>query len=85
MSLTSQRPDPAGRCFASDAVEDVIRDVASRVADAELAWLFSNCFPNTLDTTVTPDGTVYFNGRPLTDPEQDHLAFLCREARGRPR
>ena len=55
MSLTSQRPDPAGRCFASDAVEDVIRDVSSRVADAELAWLFSNCFPNTLDTTVTLD------------------------------
>ncbi|MDB6100015.1 MAG: metal-independent alpha-mannosidase, partial [Gammaproteobacteria bacterium] len=27
--------------------------VRSRVADSELAWLFENCYPNTLDTTVT--------------------------------
>ena len=25
----------------------------SRVGNAELAWLFENCYPNTLDTTVT--------------------------------
>jgi meiotically up-regulated gene 157 (Mug157) protein len=27
--------------------------VQSQIRDRELAWLFANCFPNTLDTTVT--------------------------------
>jgi hypothetical protein len=30
--------------------------------------------------TLAPDGTLLFNGRSLTDPEQDYLAYLCREA-----
>jgi meiotically up-regulated gene 157 (Mug157) protein len=33
------------------------------VADKELGWLFENCFPNTLDTTVTHAMT---NGKPDT-------------------
>ncbi len=40
--------------FISVAVEETIRDVKRQIADPELAWLFENCYPNTLDTTVQP-------------------------------
>jgi meiotically up-regulated gene 157 (Mug157) protein len=33
-------------------VEETIREIESFLGDSELAWLFGNCFPNTLDTTV---------------------------------
>lgn len=48
----SCRPAPARRCFTSPAVEDILRAVTAAIADPELAWMFGNCFPNTLDTTV---------------------------------
>lgn len=45
---------PAGsRNFESAAIEKAIKEFKSHVKDKELAWLFNNCFPNTLDTTVT--------------------------------
>lgn len=62
-SLESRRPPPAERRFTSPAVERKIAEVKERLADPELAWLFENCFPNTLDTTVD-HGTV--DGRPDT-------------------
>lgn len=40
------------RNFTSTAVEAVIAKFKSSVSNKELAWLFENCFPNTLDTTV---------------------------------
>src|SRR6266404_4180398 len=49
----SVRPPPGERRFVSEAVEAKIADVKRAIADRELAWLFENCFPNTLDTTVT--------------------------------
>ena len=49
----SRRPEPAQRKFVSQAVEAKIIEVKRALADRELAWLFENCFPNTLDTTVT--------------------------------
>ncbi|MGE5648018.1 MAG: glycoside hydrolase family 125 protein [Acidobacteriota bacterium] len=51
-TFTSNRPDPQRRAFRSDAVEAAIVSVKRRIADPELAWMFENCFPNTLDTTV---------------------------------
>jgi meiotically up-regulated gene 157 (Mug157) protein len=50
--FTSRRPPPGERRFRSDAVEETVRRVSADIADPEVAWLFSNCFPNTLDTTV---------------------------------
>ena len=50
--FTPQRPPVGRRKFVSEAVEAAIQRVTSTVADAELAWMFENCFPNTLDTTV---------------------------------
>jgi len=49
----SLRPQPAQRKFVSPAVEAKISEVKRAIADPELAWLFENCLPNTLDTTVT--------------------------------
>jgi len=51
-NLISQRPSVGERSFTSKAVEETIRKVKSEIVDKELAWMFENCFPNTLDTTV---------------------------------
>ncbi|MGH7979566.1 MAG: glycoside hydrolase family 125 protein, partial [Limisphaerales bacterium] len=40
------------RKFKSAAVENTIREVQASIGNKELAWMFGNCFPNTLDTTV---------------------------------
>ena len=50
--FTSKRPPLSERKFTSEAVETAIKNVKKKIADPELAWLFENCFPNTLDTTV---------------------------------
>ena len=59
----SRRPAPAARKFRSEAVEAKIAEVTRAIADPELAWMFENCFPNTLDTTVR---TGTRDGRPDT-------------------
>ena len=49
----SRRPALEARLFVSEAVERKIREVQALLKDAPyLAWMFGNCFPNTLDTTV---------------------------------
>ncbi len=47
------------RKFHSIAVEAAIEEFKLKVSNKELGWLFENCFPNTLDTTV--DYTVVDN------------------------
>jgi meiotically up-regulated gene 157 (Mug157) protein len=42
----------AQRKFKSEAVERVINEVKNKIGNKEIAWMFENCFPNTLDTTV---------------------------------
>ena len=48
----NNRPEPKERLFRSEAVEKKIKEVASQLTNLRLAWMFVNCFPNTLDTTV---------------------------------
>lgn len=48
----NQRPAKNDRKFTSVAVDTYIENLKSRLKDKELAWLFENCYPNTLDTTV---------------------------------
>ncbi|RYX85548.1 glycoside hydrolase family 125 protein [bacterium] len=57
------RVAPEKRHFKSEAVEAAITEFKANVSDKELGWLFENCFPNTLDTTVTAETK---NGRPMT-------------------
>lgn len=52
LELPYQRPHPHCRKFSSPAVEKVIEDLHPRLKDADLAQIFRNAFPNTLDTTV---------------------------------
>lgn len=40
------------RKFSSKSVEKAIASFKAGVKNRELGWLFENCFPNTLDTTV---------------------------------
>jgi uncharacterized protein len=51
--FVSKRPTPSVCRFRSKAVDAAIESISGRMRDPELAWLFSNCLPNTLDTTVT--------------------------------
>jgi len=51
-TFASKRPPVAERKFVSKAVEDQITQVKAKIGDPELAWMFENCYPNTLDTTV---------------------------------
>ena len=48
----SKRPSVEKRTFVSEAVEMKISEVKAQIQDPELAWMFENCYPNTLDTTV---------------------------------
>jgi meiotically up-regulated gene 157 (Mug157) protein len=51
------------RHFSSKLVEDMIKEFQKNVADKELGWMFNNCLPNTLDTTVYDESKA---GRQLT-------------------
>ncbi len=50
--MVTNRPAAADRLFASQAVEKEIARVKALLTNAKLRWMFENCFPNTLDTTV---------------------------------
>ena len=57
----SKRPPVSERLFTSEVIEAKIREVQAILKDnTRLAWMFANCFPNTLETTVhyrvLPDG-----------------------------
>lgn len=66
-SFESRRPKTSDRLFSSDAVEKEIVRIQSLLTNEKLSWMFGNCFPNTLETTVhfrigedgMPDTFVY--------------------------
>ena len=51
-NFESKRPAIEKRHFSSKAVEQLIAEVKDAIADPKLKWMFENCYPNTLDTTV---------------------------------
>ena len=62
----TNRPEASKRLFVSQEVERQIDHIKQLLTNAKLAWMFENCFPNTLDTTVhfrlldgKPDTFVY--------------------------
>ena len=64
----NNRPAESERLFRSDAVEKQIKEIVKQLTNVRLAWMFVNCFPNTIDTTVhyteddgqgNPDTFVY--------------------------
>ncbi|KAH8678668.1 hypothetical protein BGZ60DRAFT_248386 [Tricladium varicosporioides] len=52
MALPFQRPSKHCRTFQSPLVEKVIEEITEKMVDKDMARLFENAFPNTLDTTV---------------------------------
>jgi meiotically up-regulated gene 157 (Mug157) protein len=61
--FVSARPPVGERRFVSHAVDEAIARTRGVIADPELAWMFENCLPNTLDTTVY---TGVVDGKPDT-------------------
>jgi len=62
----SKRPAIENRLFRSGAVEKELNRIKALLTNPKLRWMFENCFPNTLDTTVRfakknskPDTSVY--------------------------
>ena len=52
-TYVSRRPAEKDRLFRSDVIDKKIKEVQKLLKDNEkLAWMFGNCFPNTLETTV---------------------------------
>ncbi|KAL5530604.1 hypothetical protein ACEPAF_6862 [Sanghuangporus sanghuang] len=64
LALPFMRPAPQCRTFNSTSVERIIEDMKARLRDPDIARLFENTFPNTLDTTVR-----YFNAT-------ENIAFI---------
>ncbi|EIM88208.1 uncharacterized protein STEHIDRAFT_95225 [Stereum hirsutum FP-91666 SS1] len=64
LALPYMRLNETCRTFNSSAVEQVISDMRSRLKDPDIARLFENAYPLTLDTTVK-----YFN-------DTENLAFI---------
>ena len=62
LGLPYQRPSPHCRTFSSPLVEEIIEQMTSKMEDEDLARIFENAFPNTLDTTVRwhVDGTTKY-------------------------
>lgn len=65
-SFLTKRPAGKNRLFVSKAIERKIVEIKKQLKNHYLAWMFENCFPNTLDTTVhfrmlngKPDTFVY--------------------------
>lgn len=52
LKYISKRPELAKRNFTSKAVEETIVRIKKKIKDPKLSWIFENCYPNTLDTTV---------------------------------
>lgn len=51
-NLGDNRPPPNQRKFRSQVIDDQIANITKKMKDPYLAFLFTNCFPNTLDTTI---------------------------------
>ncbi len=62
-TIAGRRPPVQDRKFRSEAVEAYLTSVSKLIPDPVLVTLFTNCFPNTLDTTVEPGR---FEGKPDT-------------------
>ena len=71
MELPYQRPSRHCRTFESDGVEKIIRHMNETMVDKDLARIFENAFPNTLDTTVR----WHVDGTEKPDREQRYYRY----------
>jgi meiotically up-regulated gene 157 (Mug157) protein len=62
--VNDNRPTLDKRLFRSKVIEKQIQSVQKLLTNTRLAWMFTNCFPNTIDTTV--HFAMDSNGKPDT-------------------
>ncbi|MGL5957141.1 MAG: glycoside hydrolase family 125 protein [Phocaeicola sp.] len=68
VTYTCARPPVEKRLFTSSVIESEIVRIQSLLTNPKLQWMFANCFPNTLETTVHykkkggKDDTVVYTG-----------------------
>ena len=67
--LSYQRPDPSCRTLSLPEVESTITNTISKISDPDLARLFENTFPNTLDTAIRWRGVA-------ANTADEELAFI---------
>ncbi|KAI9757222.1 MAG: hypothetical protein M4579_003522 [Chaenotheca gracillima] len=65
-NLSYQRPSPECRTFVSQPIEDTIKRLNSTIRDPDLARLFENSYPNTVDTAIKWKGTAAGSDEELT-------------------
>ncbi len=65
-TFVSRRPPKSERRFVSQSVDRTIHEISAKIADPELAWMFENCFPNPMDTTVDFSPAHKNDGKPDT-------------------
>ncbi|ORX44961.1 hypothetical protein DM01DRAFT_1364697 [Hesseltinella vesiculosa] len=58
LQLPFQRPIQACRTFTSAVINQVVDTVSSKMKNLDLARLFTNAFPNTLDTTISQTACI---------------------------
>jgi hypothetical protein len=89
-AVPNARPPPSQRTFNSSFVEALIASYTPRLIDPDLATIFSNTFPNTLDTTIVAASESAFcaRTRSCTAPKfarqrrAPAIAAACRAAQG---
>ncbi|MCQ2142095.1 MAG: GH92 family glycosyl hydrolase [Bacteroidales bacterium] len=60
VEYVDKRPSEENRLFSNPTIDRTIAEVQAKLTNPRLKWMFGNCFPNTLDTTVhftEDDGT----------------------------
>ncbi|KAH4896921.1 hypothetical protein HBI25_013370 [Parastagonospora nodorum] len=67
--LAYQRPTEECRTFKSQGLEDVVSRMQSVIKDPDLARLFQNAYPNTLDTAIKWKGYA-------ADNDKEELTFI---------
>jgi meiotically up-regulated gene 157 (Mug157) protein len=88
------RPQIENRLFQSMAIDQAIKDIAQEIKDPTIRRMFSQCLPNTLDTTVhyredhgKPDSFVSTGDIPAmwlrdsTDQIWPYLRFINEDAK----
>jgi meiotically up-regulated gene 157 (Mug157) protein len=70
-TMPDQRPAYKKRTFHSAAIDSLIEQLSPLLLSEDLATIFSNCLPNTLDTTVS-----YYMQSPQNVPQGDLDSFV---------